>query len=126
MKNPKDKTEVDLIIGKRVRQRRLLMGLTQEKLGNLVGIKFQQIQKYESGSNRIAASRLWQLSEALQVPISFFFDDLDSTIENPSINNEMINSSESIKILKYYYSLDDASRSNLKEFLKSICQNDEE
>ena len=123
MKNPKDKTEIDIIIGKRVRQKRLLMGLTQEKLGDLVGVKFQQIQKYEAGYNKISSSRLWDISKALQVPITFFFDDLDSAIENPSIDNEILNSKESMQILKCYYSLDESAKNSLKEFLKSICNN---
>ena len=63
---------VDLHVGKRLRARRRLLGLTQETLAKAVDIRFQQIQKYESGANRISASRLWALAKALEVPVSYF------------------------------------------------------
>lgn len=72
MKHP-----VDLHVEQRVRQRRWLLGMTQEQLAEKVGIKFQQIQKYETGANRISSSRLWDISEVMDVPVSFFFDGLD-------------------------------------------------
>lgn len=64
---------VDVNVGKRIRHRRWLVGMTQQQLAEQVGIKFQQIQKYETGANRVSASRLWDISEALDVPVSFFF-----------------------------------------------------
>ncbi|MFK7876611.1 MAG: helix-turn-helix domain-containing protein, partial [Paracoccaceae bacterium] len=67
---------VDVHVGKRIRQRRWLIGMTQQQLGDSVGIKFQQIQKYETGANRVSASRLWDVAEALDVPVTFFFDGL--------------------------------------------------
>lgn len=67
---------VDVHVGSRVRLRRTLLGLSQEKLAGAVGLTFQQIQKYERGANRIGASRLFQLSRVLDVPVSFFFDDM--------------------------------------------------
>ena len=67
---------VDVHVGKRIRQRRWLVGMTQQKLAEAVGIKFQQIQKYETGMNRVSASRLWDIAEALSVPVSFFFEGL--------------------------------------------------
>lgn len=68
---------VDVHVGKRVRHRRWLIGMTQQQLAQQVGIKFQQIQKYETGANRISASRLWDIAEALDVPVSFFFEGLE-------------------------------------------------
>src|SRR5512134_3751494 len=68
---------VDIHVGSRVRLRRTLLGLSQEKLGEAVGLTFQQIQKYERGANRIGASRLFEFSRILDVPVSFFFDDMD-------------------------------------------------
>lgn len=65
----------DIYVGTRVRMRRKMMGLSQEKLGEKLGITFQQIQKYEKGTNRVGASRLQDMSKALEVPISFFFPD---------------------------------------------------
>jgi transcriptional regulator with XRE-family HTH domain len=67
---------VDLHVGARVRLRRTLLGMSQEKLGNAVGLTFQQIQKYERGANRIGASRLFDMSRVLDVPVQFFFDDM--------------------------------------------------
>lgn len=72
-------TSMDMHIGKRIRLRRMLLGISQEKLGEAVGITFQQIQKYERGTNRVGASRLYELAAALDVPVSFFFDDLKTT-----------------------------------------------
>ncbi|GBR31654.1 helix-turn-helix domain-containing protein [Acetobacter orleanensis] len=63
-------------VGRRIRLRRTLLGLSQEKLGEALGITFQQVQKYERGANRVGASRLYDLASALDVPISFFFDDM--------------------------------------------------
>ncbi|MDB5396137.1 MAG: putative DNA-binding protein [Rhodospirillales bacterium] len=67
---------VDTHVGSRVRLRRTLLGMSQEKLGNAVGLTFQQIQKYERGANRIGASRLYDMSRALDVPVQFFFDEM--------------------------------------------------
>src|SRR6478752_7964676 len=68
---------IDIRVGARLRWRRNMLGLSQEKLGEAIGLTFQQVQKYERGANRIGASRLHQLSRVLDVPISFFFDDTD-------------------------------------------------
>lgn len=67
---------IDIHVGGRVRLRRMLLGFSQEKLGDALGLTFQQVQKYERGANRIGASRLFDLSRVLDVPVSFFFDDM--------------------------------------------------
>jgi transcriptional regulator with XRE-family HTH domain len=67
---------IDVHVGSRVRLRRTLLGMSQEKLGEAIGLTFQQVQKYERGANRIGASRLYDLSRVLDVPVSFFFDDI--------------------------------------------------
>jgi transcriptional regulator with XRE-family HTH domain len=73
---------IDVHVGARVRLRRTLLGMSQEKLGDALGLTFQQVQKYERGANRIGASRLYDLSRVLDVPVSFFFDDIKAeTIE---------------------------------------------
>ncbi len=69
--------DIDLHLGKRLRRRRRLLGLTQQQVAVNVGIRFQQIQKYECGANRISAARLWQLAQALEVPVSYFYDGLN-------------------------------------------------
>ena len=73
MKHP-----VDVHVGNRVRQQRLIVGMSQQELGEPVGVKFQQIQKYETGMNRISASRLWDISIALNVEVGWFFQGLKS------------------------------------------------
>lgn len=82
MKHP-----IDVHVGKRLRHRRWMAGMTQQQLGDAVGIKFQQIQKYETGMNRISASRLWELSGALGVPVSFFFDGMEEA-EGAPVSSE--------------------------------------
>jgi len=72
-KNP---NPIDVHVGSRVRMRRMLINMSQEKLGEKLGLTFQQVQKYEKGSNRISASRLFQISQILGVPVQFFFEDL--------------------------------------------------
>ncbi len=67
---------VDAHVGQRVRQRRSLLGITMRQLGDSVGIKYQQLQKYETGLNRIGASRMWNIAAAMEVPVSFFFEGL--------------------------------------------------
>ena len=68
---------IDVFVGRRLRRRRRSLGLTQSQVADALGVRFQQIQKYESGLNRIAASRLWTLSNALGVPLTYFFEGLD-------------------------------------------------
>src|SRR3954466_4212981 len=71
---------IDIRVGARLRLRRNMLGLSQEKLGDAIGLTFQQVQKYERGANRIGASRLYELSQVLDVPVSFFFDDTDPVL----------------------------------------------
>jgi transcriptional regulator with XRE-family HTH domain len=75
MANKKQPNPIDTHVGSRVRLRRMMQGMSQEKLGEHLGITFQQIQKYEKGTNRIGASRLQHIASVLQVPVSFFFED---------------------------------------------------
>jgi transcriptional regulator with XRE-family HTH domain len=73
--------EVDRHLGKRLRQRRRMLGQTQQQIAEAVGVRFQQIQKYECGANRISAARLWLLAKALEAPVSSFFEGLTEQIE---------------------------------------------
>jgi transcriptional regulator with XRE-family HTH domain len=73
---------IDVHVGSRIRLRRTLMGMSQERLGEALGLTFQQVQKYERGVNRVGASRLFDLSRVLDVPISFFFDDMPEPLAN--------------------------------------------
>ncbi|HRK70184.1 MAG TPA: helix-turn-helix transcriptional regulator [Micropepsaceae bacterium] len=72
----KSTNNIDVHVGARMRLRRMLIGMSQEKLGETLGLTFQQVQKYEKGANRIGASRLFHIAQILSVPVSFFFEDL--------------------------------------------------
>ena len=75
---------IDIHVGNRIRLRRTLLGLSQEKLASLLGLTFQQVQKYEKGMNRVGASRLWDISKVLEAPINFFYEDMDKDVANQS------------------------------------------
>ncbi|SCA55602.1 Uncharacterized HTH-type transcriptional regulator Smed_0045 [Candidatus Terasakiella magnetica] len=79
-KKPGEANPIDIYVGTRLRQRRTLLGMSQGKLGDTVGLTFQQIQKYERGANRIGASRLYDLSRVLDVSIAYFFEDMPAEI----------------------------------------------
>ncbi len=108
---------IDVHVGARLRLRRTLLGLSQEKLGEAVGITFQQLQKYERGSNRISASRLFNLSQVLGVPVSFFFDDMpgaeDAYVEpqnqTPVDSDECDSMArrETLELVRAYYRISD-------------------
>ena len=116
-------TDIDLHLGRRLRRRRRLLGLTQQQLATQVGIRFQQIQKYECGANRISAARLWQLSEALESPISYFYDGLEEAIERREATNqggEMFSRKETLDLIQAYYQLDEKPRRRLLDLAKSL------
>ncbi|WP_254492365.1 helix-turn-helix domain-containing protein [Bartonella sp. B1099] len=100
---------IDISIGKRIRQRRIAMGLTQKALGSFLGMSFQQIQKYEKGLNRVSASCLLEITNILQVPISFFYADLLTkdivTKENLSNPDQYIYSEKEFSLLKNFREL---------------------
>ena len=84
MRKPRPRANaIDGHVGSRVRTRRTLLGLNQTQLGDALGITFQQVQKYENGSNRIGASRLYQISKNLDVPVSYFYEDMPDDIGRP-------------------------------------------
>jgi len=111
MPNPTDKH-----VGSRVRMRRIMLGMSQEKLGDALGLTFQQVQKYEKGTNRIGASRLQQIAHFLQVPVSFFFEgapDLPagpaSTMEapSPSYVSDFLATSDGLALTKAFMRIKD-------------------
>jgi len=118
--------EIDLHLGKRLRRRRRLLGLTQQQLAAAVGIRFQQIQKYECGANRISAARLWQLSEALEVPVSYFYDGLNNSPQRqeappePRGGDGMLARKETMDLIRAYYQLDERPRRRLLDLAKSL------
>jgi transcriptional regulator with XRE-family HTH domain len=82
--------EIDIHLGKRMRRRRRLLGLTQQQLADSCGVRFQQIQKYECGANRVSAARLWLIAGALDVPVNYFFEGLEppmSALPDPGVKS---------------------------------------
>ena len=117
---------VDVHVGKRVRHRRWMVGMTQQQLGDIVGIKFQQIQKYETGMNRISASRLWDIAQALDVSISFFFEGFDSehalpeTAAAADIRGDLLADKEALELVRSYYAIPEAQRRRLFDLARVL------
>ena len=117
--------DIDLHLGKRLRRRRRLLGLTQQQLAVAVGIRFQQIQKYECGANRISAARLWQLSEALEVPVGYFYDGFAEAAQRETAGEgeaggEMFARKETLDLIRAYYQLGERPRRRLLDLAKSL------
>jgi transcriptional regulator with XRE-family HTH domain len=128
---------IDAHVGARVRLRRTLLGMSQEKLGEAIGLTFQQVQKYERGANRIGASRLFDLSRVLEVPVSFFFDEMSDNaasqsprmmvtgaVEEVAIENENdpMTKRETLELVRAYYKITDSTvRKRLFELAKSLA-----
>jgi transcriptional regulator with XRE-family HTH domain len=120
----KMKHPVDIHVGKRVRHRRWLVGMTQQQLAEKVGIKFQQVQKYETGMNRVSASRLWDISDALDVPVSFFFDGLADDKNKAETNSEipldLMADKEALELVRSYYSMPENQRRRLFDLARVL------
>ena len=115
---------VDLHVGKRIRHRRWIVGITQQQLAEKVGIKFQQIQKYESGANRVSASRLWDISETLAVSIDFFFEGIEKSKEKLGFGDvipvDLIGDKEAIDLVRSYYSIPEPQRRRLFDLARVL------
>lgn len=133
---PKTETPnpIDVRVGSRVRLRRNMLGLSQEKLGEAIGLTFQQVQKYERGANRIGASRLHELSRVLDVPVSFFFDDTDPVrapaipggfAEEPAeaFESDPLRNRETMELVEAYFAIEDAAvRRRLMDLAKALVE----
>lgn len=115
---------VDVHVGGRLRLRRMLLGLSQEKVGDAVGLTFQQIQKYERGANRISASMLHHLAGALNIPISFFFDDMPGDLAHcPSSNSDdALTRKESVELLRSYYRVGEGVRRQVYGLVRAMAR----
>lgn len=114
---------VDEHVGKRIRHRRWLVGMTQQNLAEKVGIKFQQIQKYETGANRVSASRLWDIAEALGVEISFFFEGLEDgegRDESSGVPADILGDKEALDLVRSYYAIPENQRRRLFELARVL------
>ena len=128
---------IDIHVGNRIRLRRNLLGWSQEKLGSLLGLTFQQIQKYEKGLNRVSASRLWDFSTVMDTPVSFFFDDMDTStlkssprmFSNPDaemllsdnlkdFDDDPLRKQETLELVRAYYKI--SNRKIAKQFCDLI------
>ncbi|MGY9037902.1 MAG: helix-turn-helix domain-containing protein [Rhodobacterales bacterium] len=117
--------KVDVHVGQRIRQRRWLTGMTQQRLAELVGIKFQQIQKYETGANRVSASRLWDIAFALNVDVAHFFEGLEAEksqaekgLEN--IPADLVGDKEAMDLIRSYYAIPENQRRRLFELARVL------
>jgi transcriptional regulator with XRE-family HTH domain len=121
--------DIDLHVGKRLRRRRRLLGLTQQTLAGKVGVRFQQIQKYECGANRVSAARLFELSEALSVPIQYFYEGLSEndpiygTPDPAIIAPDVLSKKETMDLVRAYYSMEDGPRKHFLDLAKSLEAN---
>ncbi|MFT8245654.1 helix-turn-helix domain-containing protein [Roseomonas sp. BN140053] len=128
---------IDVHVGTRVRLRRTLLGMSQEKLGEALGLTFQQVQKYERGVNRIGASRLFDLSRVLDVPIGFFFDDMPDSLggsggtlrnrlagfaeQQEGFDDDALNRRETLELVRAYYRITEpAVRKRVFDLIKSL------
>jgi transcriptional regulator with XRE-family HTH domain len=117
---------IDVHVGKRVRMRRLFLGMNQESLANALGLTFQQVQKYEGGANRVSASRLSEMAKILDVPVSFFYADLPSETETKPEEREArerMERQETIELVRYYYSIPSAElRQKFLDLVKAAAE----
>ena len=134
MANKKKPNPIDIHVGSRVRLRRMMLGMSQEKLGTQLGITFQQIQKYEKGTNRIGASRLQHISTVLSVPVAFFFEDAPATpgaspgLSESASSNYVVNflsSSEGIQLNKAFVRVRDPKlRRRIIDLVRAVADGD--
>jgi transcriptional regulator with XRE-family HTH domain len=115
MKHP-----VDAHVGKRIRHRRWMVGMTQQQLADRVGIKFQQIQKYETGMNRVSASRLYEIAAALEVSIAFFFEGLEDGTQGRAAGADILGDREAMELVRAYYAIPEAQRRRLFDLARSL------
>ncbi len=138
-----DKTDsaphpVDIHVGKRLRLRRTIQGLSQEVVGNAIGVTFQQIQKYERGANRMGSSRLFEFSKILKVPVSYFFDGFEAQVgeendymmaesSSPEFEHEQMSSRETMEMMRAYYKISSPRvRKSVFDLVKNLAEREED
>lgn len=132
---PRSANPIDTHVGTRLRLRRKVLKMSQERLGDALGVTFQQVQKYEKGTNRISASRLWKMSEVMDVPVSFFYDGLTDEIpatefgenDQTAIVYDFINSTDGIALAMAVSKIQNkAVRRQILELARSLSGEDSE
>ncbi|WP_026304181.1 helix-turn-helix domain-containing protein [Kaistia granuli] len=135
MANKKQPNPVDTHVGGRVRLRRMMQGMSQEKLGESLGITFQQIQKYEKGTNRIGASRLQHIAQVLEVPVSFFFEDAPGSSNDSGFAEsrpaafvtDFLTSTEGLQLNKAFIRIKDPKvRRRIVELVRAVAGDEAE
>ncbi|SEK97358.1 helix-turn-helix domain-containing protein [Roseovarius nanhaiticus] len=124
---------VDVHVGKRIRHRRWLVGMTQQQLAESVGIKFQQIQKYETGANRVSASRLWDIAASMEVDVGFFFEGVEagqaaadaaaaSPTKMPARGGpaDLLGDKEALDLVRSYYAIPENQRRRLFDLARVL------
>ncbi|MEL7490544.1 MAG: helix-turn-helix transcriptional regulator [Pseudomonadota bacterium] len=133
MKKTKSPHPVDVHVGARVKLRRTLIGMSQDKLGEALGLTFQQIQKYEKGVNRIGASRVFEISKILDVPIQYLFDDYDYSSNAPAQGfaegngdasfMELLNTPDGVQLCRYYAEIEDPKvKKRVLDLVRAIAE----
>lgn len=130
----KSPNPIDKHVGTRVRMRRMLIGMSQERLGDALGITFQQVQKYEKGANRIGASRLHQIAHVLGVSIDFFYDGAPqpngespglSEVAHPAYVSEFMSTAEGVQLMRAFVRVRDARvRRRIVDLVDSLAEED--
>ena len=133
--SPKRPNPVDIHVGKRVRLRRTLLGMSQTTLGDALSLTFQQVQKYENGSNRIGASRLYQISQILSVPVSYFFDEMDqltavanedAPVATGAARGDFVAKRETLELVRAYYRIVNPKvRRGIVDMIRAIGRSDD-
>ena len=113
------KHAVDVHVGQRIRHRRWMVGMTQQQLAEQVGIKFQQIQKYETGMNRVSASRLWEIAETLDVPVGHFFEGLNDG-DKARDGQDLLGDKEAMELIRAYYAMPENQRRRLFDLARVL------
>jgi len=130
---------IDVHVGQRVRQRRTLLGMSQEKLAEAIGLTFQQVQKYERGANRVGSSRLFDLARVLDVPIAYFFEDMEANVaaKSPSrlmgvsesklqpytVEPDPLAKRETLELVRAYYKIGEPRvRKRIFELTKALAR----
>ncbi len=125
---------VDIFVGNKLRERRVMLGLSQNAIGKSIGVSFQQIQKYERGVNRMGSSRLYDFSKILNIPVSYFFDGYEAgkgldayglgmAEETDSYEHDKMSSRETLELMRAYYSIrDEKTRKRFVDLIRSVAE----
>ena len=114
---------VDIHVGQRIRQRRCVVGMTQQQLGDSAGIKFQQLAKYESGTRRISVSRMWDVAAAMEVPVSFFFEGIEGeALDTGEACGDIFTGKEALDLVRTYYAIPENQRRQLFDLVCALSE----